>query len=146
MVKNSPSNAEDVGLIPGQGPKIPRVIRQLSPCTVESVHHDYWACTVWSLQVWLTLWATTREASMLQQRPDTPKQINIFQKVTTGQCPVQFLSSSWNLSWLLQASSPVFSSKHRPYHIHQYGMSFLSAIRLFIQHQSCLKMESVLYF
>ena len=39
-----------------------------------------------------------------------------------------------------------FPSKHRPCHIDQYGMSFLSAICLFRQHQSCLKMESVLYF
>ena len=31
MVKNLPFNAEDVGLIPGLGAKIPHDIRQLSP-------------------------------------------------------------------------------------------------------------------
>ena len=33
VVKNSPHNAGDVGLIPGQGTKIPHAARQLSPCT-----------------------------------------------------------------------------------------------------------------
>ena len=32
MVKNLPSNAGDVGLIPGLGTKIPHDTRQLSPC------------------------------------------------------------------------------------------------------------------
>ena len=31
MVKNPPSNAGDVGLIPGQGTKIPHAAGQLSP-------------------------------------------------------------------------------------------------------------------
>ena len=31
VVKNPPCNAGDVGLIPGQGTKIPRAIVQLSP-------------------------------------------------------------------------------------------------------------------
>ena len=31
MLKNPPSNAGDVGLIPGQGTKIPRATEQLSP-------------------------------------------------------------------------------------------------------------------
>ena len=33
MVKNPPSNAGDVDSIPGQGPKIPHAVGQLSPCT-----------------------------------------------------------------------------------------------------------------
>ena len=33
VVKNLPSNAGDVGSIPGQGPKIPHTTGQLSPCT-----------------------------------------------------------------------------------------------------------------
>ena len=32
MVKNLPSNAGDVGSIPGQGTKIPHATGQLSPC------------------------------------------------------------------------------------------------------------------
>ena len=32
VVKNPPSNAGDVGLIPGRGTKIPYVAGQLSPC------------------------------------------------------------------------------------------------------------------
>ena len=41
VVKNLPSIAGDVGLIPGQGTKIPHAPRQLNPCTV-----DYWALTL----------------------------------------------------------------------------------------------------
>ena len=33
VVKNPPSNAGDVGSIPGQGTKIPRAMGQLSSCT-----------------------------------------------------------------------------------------------------------------
>ena len=33
MVKNPHCDAEDVGLIPGWGIKIPRAVEQLSPCT-----------------------------------------------------------------------------------------------------------------
>ena len=33
VVKNPPSNAGDMGLIPGQGTKIPRALGQLSPRT-----------------------------------------------------------------------------------------------------------------
>ena len=32
MVENLPDNVEDVGLIPGQGTKIPHAVGQLSPC------------------------------------------------------------------------------------------------------------------
>ena len=35
MVKNLPCNAGDVGLIPGQGTKIPYAAGQLSPCALE---------------------------------------------------------------------------------------------------------------
>ena len=40
MVKNLPSNAGDVGSIPGRGTKIPHVAGQLSPCatTTELTH------------------------------------------------------------------------------------------------------------
>ena len=41
VVKNPPSNARDVGLIPGQGTKIPHAVGQLSPShttTTESAH------------------------------------------------------------------------------------------------------------
>ena len=48
VVKNSPSNAGDMGSIPHQGTKIPHAMRQLRPC------------------------ATTREA-VPQQRPSTAK-------------------------------------------------------------------------
>ena len=33
VVKNPPSNAGDMGLIPGQGTKIPHAVGQLSPLT-----------------------------------------------------------------------------------------------------------------
>ena len=41
VVENLPSKAGEVGLIPGQGTKIPHAIEQLSPrATIrESVHH-----------------------------------------------------------------------------------------------------------
>ena len=41
-VENLPSNAKDMGSIPGQGIKILRVTGQLSPCatTREPKHHD----------------------------------------------------------------------------------------------------------
>ena len=32
VVENSPSNAQDVGSIPGRGIKIPHAMGQLSPC------------------------------------------------------------------------------------------------------------------
>ena len=40
VVKNLPSSAGDAGLIPGQGTKIPRAARQLSPhtATTEPAH------------------------------------------------------------------------------------------------------------
>ena len=57
VVKNPPCNARDVGLIPGQGTKIPSTVGQLSPCTatteplIQSLHaqlespcHNHWAC------------------------------------------------------------------------------------------------------
>ena len=41
-VENLPSNAGDMGLIPGQGTKIPHVAGQLNPhaTTVEPMHHN----------------------------------------------------------------------------------------------------------
>ena len=38
MVKTLPCNAGDVGLIPGQGTKIPCAAGQLSPCALEPIH------------------------------------------------------------------------------------------------------------
>ena len=49
MVKNPPSNAGDMGSIPGQATKIPRDAGQPSP---------------------LSPWATTREAGALQPRSE----------------------------------------------------------------------------
>ena len=49
MLKNLPSNAGDVGSIPGQATNIPHALGQLSPNT------------------------TTREVGVLQQRPSTAK-------------------------------------------------------------------------
>ena len=40
MVKNLPSNAGDVGLIPGRGTKIPHAMGQLSLCALEPMHHN----------------------------------------------------------------------------------------------------------
>ena len=42
VVKNPPCNAGDVGLIPGQGTKIPHAVEQLSPFlkTTEPTRHD----------------------------------------------------------------------------------------------------------
>ena len=41
VAKNPPSNAGDMGLIPGRGTKIPYAVRQLmSPYTLESMHHN----------------------------------------------------------------------------------------------------------
>ena len=57
VVKNLPSTAGDVGLIPGWGTKIPYTMEQLSPCaaTTEPSSHNQ------------------REAQGLQQRPSTAK-------------------------------------------------------------------------
>ena len=75
VVKNPPYNGGDMGLIPGQGTKIPHAAGQLSPrattthmpqlepvchklqspCALEPAHHNYRAHTPWSL------YATTRE-------------------------------------------------------------------------------------
>ena len=42
VVKNPPCSAGDMGLIPGQGTKIPHAMERLSPCTAagESMHHN----------------------------------------------------------------------------------------------------------
>ena len=42
MVKNPPSNAGDVGLIPGQGTKIPHAVQPVSPraATTEPMHNN----------------------------------------------------------------------------------------------------------
>ena len=39
VVKNLPSNAGDVGSIPGQGTKIPHASGQLNPGALELSHH-----------------------------------------------------------------------------------------------------------
>ena len=46
VVKNPPCNVEDVGLIPGQGTKIPHVAEQLSPhaTNTELERLNYRAC------------------------------------------------------------------------------------------------------
>ena len=56
VVKNPPCNAEDGGLIPGWGTKMPRASGQLSPCapTTEPYHHN-------------------ERSRMMQLRPDTAK-------------------------------------------------------------------------
>ena len=41
MVKNPPSNAGDVGLIPGQGTKIPHAVGQLDPGTATRETHGH---------------------------------------------------------------------------------------------------------
>ena len=43
MVKNLPSNTEDVGLILGQGTKIPHAMRQLSPQAATTEPRHSWA-------------------------------------------------------------------------------------------------------
>ena len=45
MVKNSPCNARDAGLIPGRGTKIPHAAGQPSPCatTREPECSNYWS-------------------------------------------------------------------------------------------------------
>ena len=40
MVENPPSNAGDVGSIPGLGTKIPHAVGQLSPCTTTREAHE----------------------------------------------------------------------------------------------------------
>ena len=40
VAKKPPSNAGDVGSIPGQGTKIPHAARQLRPCTLEPSRHN----------------------------------------------------------------------------------------------------------
>ena len=40
VVKNPSSSAGDMGLIPGQGTKIPCTAGQLSPCSFEPAHHS----------------------------------------------------------------------------------------------------------
>ena len=56
MVENPPSNVGDMGLIPGQGTKIPHAVGQLSPCaaTTEPADHN-------------------QKARVPQLRPDTAK-------------------------------------------------------------------------
>ena len=39
MVKNPPSNAGDVGSMPGGGTKIPHAVGQLSPCATTTEPH-----------------------------------------------------------------------------------------------------------
>ena len=45
MVKNLPSNAGDIGLIPGPGTHIPHAIEQLNPCTATTQPRHSGACT-----------------------------------------------------------------------------------------------------
>ena len=40
VVNKPPSNAGDVGSIPGRGTKIPHAVGQLSPCALELVRHN----------------------------------------------------------------------------------------------------------
>ena len=40
VVKNPPSNAGDVGSIPGRGTKIPHAVGQLNPCALEPTCHN----------------------------------------------------------------------------------------------------------
>ena len=46
MVKNPPSNATDVGSIPGQGPKIPHVVAKRSPCATATEPRHSGACVL----------------------------------------------------------------------------------------------------
>ena len=48
VVKNPPSNAGDVGSIPGRGPKIPHAVGQLNPCTTtrEPVRRNERSCVL----------------------------------------------------------------------------------------------------
>ena len=75
MVKNPPYNAEDMGLIPGQGTNIPHAMGQLSPhaTITEPTHHNYRAHASWSLH------ATTREEKthrpQLERSPSTATKI-----------------------------------------------------------------------
>ena len=57
VVKNPPSNAEDEGLIPGQGTKIPHTVEQLSPCSAITEAHSFWSPQ-----------ATTRESMRHNER------------------------------------------------------------------------------
>ena len=48
VVKNPPSNAGDMGLIPGQGTKIPHAMWQLNPYTTtreNPTHCNVWDCS-----------------------------------------------------------------------------------------------------
>ena len=79
MVKNPPSNAGDVGSIPGWGTKIPHAVRQLSPwaTATELAHLNE-----------RSLRTTTREKPVCcnersrvpQLRPDTAKKIKTINK------------------------------------------------------------------
>ena len=53
MVKNPPSNAGDMGLIPGHETKIPHATGQLSPCSItrkKPAYGNYRAHELWSPQ------------------------------------------------------------------------------------------------
>ena len=67
MVKKPPSNAGDVGLIPGRGTKISHSAEQLS---------------LWLLRLRATLEAVlcNERSHMIQQRPDSHKQMNKIKK------------------------------------------------------------------
>ena len=70
MVKNLPSNAGYVGLIPGWGTKIPHAAGQLSLCaaTTEPVHSG--ACASRLERSPLII---TKRSCMLEPRPDAAK-------------------------------------------------------------------------
>ena len=64
MVKNPPSNAVDVGSIPGQGTKIPQATGQLSLCALEPERRNQREARV----------HRNRRSCMPQQRPRVPQQ------------------------------------------------------------------------
>ena len=80
MVKNPPYNARDLGLIPGQGTKVPHAMWQLSPraTTAELAHLNERAHVLQTTEPW-SMHTTTREKPlhrserphMLQLSPDT---------------------------------------------------------------------------
>ena len=68
VVKNPPSNAGDMGLIPGRGTKIPHTLGQLSPCAT-----NYRAHAFWSPHAPTKSPPAERRSRVMQLRPDAAK-------------------------------------------------------------------------
>ena len=84
MVKNLPSNAKDMGSIPGQGTKIPHTAWQVSPHATapEPVHSGARAATREACALQDLMWPTQRINSLKKETKGVSIQTRLF-KVKT---------------------------------------------------------------